>query len=135
MGIGGERTVALLLKNVIDIEREEGIVGTEGGGSVALLPNLMEDMIETERGKKDLVEIGGEESVAHLPTLTVENVVNDMVKEGGGGAPVYVDLRIVTGTGGGAGGGGGGVDLAADDDVQRYVYSVILLCAVYDYTT
>ena len=47
---------------------------------------------------------------------------------------MYVDLRIVTGIGGG--GGGGGVDLAADDDVQRYVYSVrIILHAVHDYTT
>ena len=133
--IGGEGSVALLLKNAIETEREdpEAIVGTEGGGSVALLLNL----IETERGKKDLVEIGGEGSVAHLPTLTMESVVNDMVKEGGGGAPVYVDHRIVTGTGGGAGGGGGGgVDLAADDDVQRYVYSVIIILrAVHDYTT
>ena len=128
--IGGEGSVALLLKNAIKTEREEDIVGTEGEGDVALLPSL----IETEREKKDLVEIEGEGSIALLPTLTMESVVSDMVKEGGGGAPVvYVDHRIVTGTGGVAGGGGGGgVDLAANDDIQRYVYSGIILCAVHD---
>ena len=131
MWIGGEESVALLLKYAIETEREEGIAETGGGGSIALLLNLTEDVIETERGRKDLVETGGGGSIALLLIL-MESVANDMVKEGGGGAPVYVDHRTVTRTGGGAGGGGGGeVDLAADDDVQRYVYDACVQCMIY----
>lgn len=120
---GKQESAALLVSLIKDVietereEREEGMMGTGGEGSIVLLPSLTRSMTEIVIGRReDLVGIEKEGSAVLLRNLMEDGVI-DTVKEGGGEeAPLYAHHQ--TGTGGGAGEGGGGADLAADDDVM-----------------